>query len=591
MNTIHHWFRSGDYVLLGHTDIPANPGPLGVIVVPPFGWEDVCSYRPLRFVARTFAANGIPALRFDLPGTGNSSGGPIDCGLLKSWIGSVSDAIDQLRLVAGVAQVAVFGIGLGGMLAISAVAAGSDVPAIVLWGTSSSGHAVLHELRAFARMERKTSANGAPIPQSAPSFEAGGFLITPEFERDLEALDLDRLLASLAFATLVRTRVLLLSRQDLTPDRTLLQCLQAAGCAVKIAPGAGFADMMAVPHEALPPTATAQIIVDFLKSECTATQGPALAAVAPALASSTTVEVGAVESLYTVSYASESMFGVLAEPVAGTEPSPYLVLLLNAGGVRHIGPNRMWVAIARRWAAAGVASLRLDLCGIGESDGAHNLDIPNLYHEQMVEQVERVLDSVRSRLGFRQFAVVGLCAGAFWGFHAALRSREIRAAILLNPRLLFWDPRAERRRIVQRAARGLLHWQDWLRVARGGIQREDLKRAMKTVLRRLAANGADSNTLDQAWEVIERQRTRLAFLFTEGEPLLREMEDQRQFPPEANPLVQCVRIATPAGHTFRPQWAQKIAHEVIDRELAALRNDASIGDTSRHVVTADLQGF
>lgn len=587
MNTLHHWFRSGNYVLLGHTDIPANSGPLGVVVVPPFGWEDVCSYRPLRFVAQTLAANGIPALRFDLPGTGNSSGGPLDSGLLKSWIRAVGDAIEQLRLVAGVAQVAVFGIGLGGVLALSAAASGSDVHAIVLWGTPSSGHAVLHELRAFARMERKTSANGAPIPQSVPSFQAGGFLIVPEFERDLETLDLEKLLASSAFATRVRPRVLLLSRQDLAPDRALLRRLQAAGCAVKEAPGAGFSDMMVAPHEALPPTATAQIIVDFLRSKGAATQRPALTVATPALALSATIKAEVVESVYTINYASESMFGVLTEPLAATEPSPYLVLLLNAGGVRHIGPNRMWVAIARRWAAAGVASLRLDLCGIGESDGAHNLDISSLYHEQMVEQVEWALDSVRSRLGFRRFAIVGLCAGAFWGFHAALRSREIRAAILLNPRLLFWDPQAERRRIVQRAARSLVHWEDWLRVARGGIHREDLKRAVKTVLRRVPSNGAESSTLDQAWEVIERQGTRLTFLFTEGEPLLREMEDQRQLPPKAHSLVQCIRIATPAGHTFRPQWAQKLAHEVIDRELASLRNDESVSDTRQQVVPAD----
>jgi len=148
----------------------------------------------LRFVARTLAANGIAVLRFDLPGTGDSSGSPSDSGLLTSWIRAAGDAIVEIRSVAEVAKVAVFGIGLGGVIAVSSVASGSDADALVLWGTPSSGRGVLRELRAFARMEQKTSANGAPPPPSVPSFEAGGFVVTPELERYLEGLDLPTLL-------------------------------------------------------------------------------------------------------------------------------------------------------------------------------------------------------------------------------------------------------------------------------------------------------------------------------------------------------------------------------------------------------------
>jgi len=333
--------------------------------------------------------------------------------------------------------------------------------------------------------------------------------------------------------------------------------------------------MMAVPHEALPPAATAGVIADFLRND----RGEKRHHPAPPLVATASID-GIAESVCIIRYSSESMFGVLTEPAPETDPSPYLVLLLNAGGVRHIGPNRMWADVARRWAAAGIPSLRLDLCGIGESDGAHNLDIPDLYHEQMIEQVESAMQAIRSRLGFHQFVMVGLCAGAFWGFHAALRSREVRAAILLNPRLLCWDPEADRRRTLQRVARGLLNPEDWMRVVRGGIQREDLRRAVRTVLRGFPSNHSRQvptkpDTLDQAWRVIRDHRTRLSFLFTEGEPLLGEMEEQGQLPAETDPFVQSIRIGSHAGHTFRPQWAQKLAQEVIDRELAALRSGAS----------------
>ena len=56
MNTLHRWFRSGAYSLLGHIDLPESRGVRGVLIVPPFGmgrrvllssaallWEQTCA--------------------------------------------------------------------------------------------------------------------------------------------------------------------------------------------------------------------------------------------------------------------------------------------------------------------------------------------------------------------------------------------------------------------------------------------------------------------------------------------------------------------------------------------------------------------
>ena len=83
----HRWFGSGAYTLLGHLHDPAgaHAGSVrGVVIVPPFGWEDVCSYRPVRELAEMLAAAGMAVLRYDLPGTGDSSGGAHDAGLVES---------------------------------------------------------------------------------------------------------------------------------------------------------------------------------------------------------------------------------------------------------------------------------------------------------------------------------------------------------------------------------------------------------------------------------------------------------------------------------------------------------------------------
>jgi len=155
MTTTHLWFRSGAYSLLGHIDIPEAPrGTAGVLVVPPFGWEDVCSYRPLRFLAKTLAESGIPVMRFDLPGTGDSSGSALDSGLFEAWIQSVDDAATKLRAVTGVKDVTVVGIRLGALLALTAAARGSNLQDLILWGATASGRAMLRELRAFSNMSR-----------------------------------------------------------------------------------------------------------------------------------------------------------------------------------------------------------------------------------------------------------------------------------------------------------------------------------------------------------------------------------------------------------------------------------------------------
>src|SRR3954471_20641299 len=66
--------------------------------------------------------------------------------------------------------------------------------------------------------------------------------------------------------------------------------------------------------------------------------------------------------------AEDSLLGI----VTHTRPtSPELerpaVILLNAGVIHRVGPHRMSVILARRFAAAGFQALRYDLGGLGDS--------------------------------------------------------------------------------------------------------------------------------------------------------------------------------------------------------------------------------
>jgi len=580
MTSVHRWFRSGDYLLMGRTNIPENSGDTGVVIVPPFGFEDVCTHRPLRHVAGMLAARGIPALRFDLPGTGDSSGGPLDSGLPHSWAASVSAAAAELRRLTGVPRVAAFGVHLGATLALMAAAAGADIQDLVLWGASATGRAALRELRAYAKMQQANiPSNGPPPEQPVAGLEVAGFLLTPETQQGLERIDLT------ALPAMPGRRVLLLSRDSYPPEAKLMRALEAAGCAVTVRTGEGYAAIMAPPHESVAPEAAGSEAIEFLAGSAAGLAGGDLDATgastptAGKTSGATWVTAppvrihSALESVFAIP-GQPAMCGVISEPRAGVARAGLCVLLLNAGAARHIGPNRMWVEAARRWAAQGIVSVRLDVPGIGESDGERNPDVEGLYRIDVVEQVERAMRALAVRLNHPRFAAVGLCAGAFWAFHAAIRNPEIRAACLLNPRLFFWDPEVDRRRTLRRTAKGLTTLGDWRRIAQGRIRPEKFKQAAEAALERLLRTGSRNapqippKAMAEAWAALERNQTRMTLIFGENEPLLAEMDEEGQLPPESNARIRTIRVPN-TDHTFCPLHAQKRIHELLDREIEA----------------------
>jgi pimeloyl-ACP methyl ester carboxylesterase len=593
MKISHRWFRSGSYVLAAHLQVPAHQvpahqvpanqvpdgerGSLGALIVPPFGWEDICSYRPLRFLGEALAASGIPTLRFDLPGTGDSSGDAQDAGLAEAWIRSIDDAAAELRAATGVTDVAVVGFRSGAMLALAASIQGANLQDLILWGATLTGSAMLRELRALHQIEQQAVSSTTPAEdEHVPGLEIIGFPLSPETLECFQTLN---------FSVLPRMerRILLLTRDGLPSDQRLLGALKASGAAVTVAPGHGYSAMLAEPHAAVPPLITAELIARFLQNrDCR----PAAAMTGLASPAMTVTAMGerdaqVVETIQLLECSKLSVFGVMCEPRPDAPRDDFGVLFLNPGAVRHIGSNRMWVQAARRWAARGVPSLRLDFTGVGESDGEQTLNTGALYQGPFIEQVEAAMDVLRLQAGVRRFGIVGLCSGAFWAFQAATRNPSVRGAVLLNPRLFFWDPEVDRRRMLRRTVNGLTDSSAWRHLAHGQIKAARIRQAAGAVLHSLQKIQTDGGpepqippaAMARALALIEGNGCRLTLIFTEGEPLLREMEEESQMPPEDSSWFRCIRIAD-GGHTFRDLAAQRLVHGLIDRELQAILEPA-----------------
>lgn len=559
---------------------------VAVLLCPPFGWDEICSYRSRRDWACDLAGAGFPTLRVDFPGTGDSVGTPRDSGRLAAWTAAVGSAASRLRALASADRVAAIGIGLGGLVVCNALGEDAPIDEIVLWGTPARGRVLVRELRAFASLEE--SALGAindkdlgPPPLPNGYVWAGGFVLTAETVRDLERLDV----TALALPAGRPQRALMLDRDGLSVDKRLTAHLEATGTSVTVAAGNGYGAMMAQPHQARAPLGVFAHVRTWLQDG--PLPDPALGTHARVRAA---VELGERaemvelieedvtirETPLTVSHPRAELFGILTEPCEEA-PAPLTAVLLNAGAIRRIGPNRLWVETARRWAARGVRTLRLDLEGIGDAEGSHQrlTALAELYRQELVDQVCAALDTLERRGVGERFVLVGLCSGAYWSFHAALRDERVAAAFMLNPQALFWDESLEASRALRR---GVMRTSSWRKLARGQVPLARLRdlawRAPITLPRRAlgrrAARRRGENELEQALDRLRDSDKMLRFVFSGNEPLYEELELEGYMARLARWPNASVEFIPGRVHTLRPLQAQQGAQEALDRALTTV---------------------
>jgi hypothetical protein len=105
------------------------------------------------------------------------------------------------------------------------------------------------------------------------------------------------------------------------------------------------------------------------------------------------------------------------------------VLLLNAGVIHRIGPHRLHVTLARQFAAMGLAALRLDLSGIGDSRA-----IPGTlsFRDSAVADIRTAMDQFSTDCAVHHFLLFGLCSGADNALAAAAVDLRITALILVD---------------------------------------------------------------------------------------------------------------------------------------------------------------
>jgi len=389
----------------------AARGRRGVVILNPLGYPALFCQPALRALADAIAGAGLPCLRFDYPSEGDSLGAPGDPDRVAAWIDSAVRAIDHLAGVCDVEEIALAGLEFGALAALEAAARRRDlVRRAVLLAPPASGRALTRQMRAEAAMV--AAETGQPFKTGDGGLSLAGF----EFSRDT----LDQI-GRLALNAEAAPKLLVVSPN--AAPRGLEDKAETRGFP-------GYAAMLGgrvlphIPHEDW------RGIVEWLAQDAPAPdEWPAPPPAAPAILAGD----GFTETALRFG---DGLAGVLCAPARGQGDG--CAILLNTGANAHIGWARGGVLLSRRLAReAGVAALRMDLRGLGESAALPGGARAALYNLERTHDVRAAVAFMKS-LGYRRITLVGQCSGAYAALHTALRDDDVAGLVLINLWRFVW---------------------------------------------------------------------------------------------------------------------------------------------------------
>ena len=568
-----------------HPAAEGLPRDTAVIFCSPIGWEAVASHRAQRHLAEQLAAVGFPVLRFDYPGTGDSDGADGDPDRLAAWLSGVDAAIRKMRELAKRSRIALIGFHLGATLAVLGARAIGGVDTLVLWSPYIKGRVFIREARAYRALNGGDS--GFARAEDQGGLEAAGFLFSASTLSELTALDL------LADKTKAANHVLFLEREEKPVAQTLASQFESSGTVTERVGSPGYLDMMQEPRKSVLPQATLAIIIEYLDRihpvvvAAAANPGPQSACIRVSNDGQPVVEEAVTFGQ------SGQFFGVLSEPAESAPKSSELpiVLFLTTASHHRIGPNRMYVPMARALAHLGFTSLRFDLTGVGDTPSTPDAVEGHSYSAAFVNDVRAAMDHLQHITGVNQFVTVGLCSGAYLGFHTSLADKRVVGTVLINSQTFNWregDSLEINRRVTFMSTRfyrrAALDPKVWQRALRGDVNLRGIGNAMlerwkkraeveaQRILRRFGRK-AESGRVDigDAFGTLVKRGTDVLLVYSghdEGLDYLTSEVGSRLGRLKKRDNFR-VEVIDGPDHTFTQLWAQDRLVTILIEHLAS----------------------
>jgi pimeloyl-ACP methyl ester carboxylesterase len=542
----------------------------GVILCSPIGPESDYVHRIWGEFADRLAAAGVSVLRFDYRGTRDSQDNPDAAHPVAGWLESVKAARRWMIEVAGIADVALCGLRFGAAMALSCAEDLKDIERIVLLAPVGSGATYCRELAMLARVAHAE----ARLPDHVAAGD-GGLGLAPEIIADIRGLEL-----ATGDAPAVR-KALVISRAGAAGERKLTERLKAQGVEVEEQGFDDYATLMISPEFSAYPEATFGRVIDWLR--------PAEAGVRACVPTQIQTHLKVPSGQETpVSFRDEApLHGIYGKPRTAAPDRP-AALLLNTGAINYAGMNGMWVGVARRLTQAGVATLRFDISGFGDSPARPGQLDPFINMAEALGDVDAAMEWLRER-GHSRIILIGFCWGAQLACNIAQTDDRVSAVMLVNPRRLFWDletPPLEPvvglkgyMRLAREPAR-------WRALMHGDIPIKKLAKVPLRLVRKAFEDGAARAEGRETQQQIAARKLRsivqrgVDALVIQGQddPFLAEFEDYFSVPRTALPALFGMDMQFPHGvdHLFR---TAKVRADLADALAERLSQRARVKAT------------
>ena len=516
-----------DPVLIGgcsgwlHTRSQEEGGETAVLICPGVVWDGLLGYHSLRLLADQFALAGYPTLRFNYPGTGDSrdlAGHEPDS--WGAWLDSVQQAADWLRATSAASRLVLAGLRLGALIAMLAAERRNDVAGLLLLAPVLRGRSYLRQISIEARTTESAATQGGGI-------DFHDLRLTAADIARISEIDLRQAQVGAG------VKVAMFGRSSPRLEAECVQKWAEHGAVVATADFGGLAPMLQEKIHGTPLALDASPVLAWLRESFIARRsqqrpnphGPAC------------LHLQGLTELPLRFGPAGKLFGVLCQPNAARTNAA--VVIVNTGRDPHHGVGRAAVHLARRLAASGVASIRIDFAGLGDSPGLAGAEdvLSPLFEVDRSSDITAAIDALQA-CGYRRFAVQGLCSGAYHAFHAALRDKRIGTLLLINFPVFEWRAgdtvRSVRRSLAtpKRYLAKLASRHFWRQIAAGDIAVGEFARIAGSQLARASTKLSQltgriiglRSAPEAAMAGLSGRGVRTLFLFAAEDPGINELE-------------------------------------------------------------------
>ena len=521
-----------------------TPVPFAALVVPPLLEERKAALPTLVELCRALASAGAAAMRFDYSGTGDSEGELADGGVTAdAWAAEVGDASRRLAGFAPGAPQVWIGVRTGAALALQSAAVGSAHPAaIVLWDALDGVEAIRQWLQ--RRMVNDMLAYGkARVSRTALEAALQG---AEDAVADFDGFPFaGRLYAGLRSLGLAGCAVPALALASGRPAASLAKWAEAGE-------GRELRQMKAPPYWNTVGHVDASELVEatcgWLAGRFRENTSPCAGSFPP--------EGPDGERIVRVA----GMLGVFHE--ARGESDGTAALFLGGWSGDRKGPHRLFTQYARRLARRGLASLRLDYNGRGESDGAVSDATIASMADNAASAIRWLVENGHAPGGVR---VIAICSGCKVAITAATREAEHVRSLALWSAEAMGSLRAEgtnRRKTLSALkayARKLLRPETWRKILKGEVRTD---RVGKALVRHETRGADEAKAEDRTLKAFRSFRKPVLFLYGGSDPDAASFSAAYRAFCERNGLNARFGLVEHAGHSYYGlEWTEELLRQ------------------------------